>query len=569
MPVTLRHRGVLPLALLALVAAACVLVASTWSTFSHTWDEPEHLAAGLQLVDTGHYDYDIQHPPIARVLLAVGPYLAGARSRGLRPPDGKPEGIEILYGEGHYDLYLSLARAGVLPFLALLIVVTYLWGRTVLDRGGACIAAVIVATTPTVLGHAGIATLDVAAAASCLWALYALRQWLIRGRLREAAVLGLVGGLALGVKMSAIPYGGIGGAILLCVHLLDEYREPARNEPVGVGRRAMGVLLAFVLVVGVLTLAYGGRWIYLTDHVHHFNQAIGYLFGYKTGVLREPAYDLFEHFPVPLALQWYLGALQAVTVHNDTGHLSYLLGELRKGGWAGFYLLAIGVKTQWPLLFGGLGGFALLIRRAWLEQRFAALTLPLMMAGILFFASDYSHINIGVRHVLIVYPLLAVGAAVTVMTLWQRVRQGGALGIAALVLLVAGIVGEAVSVVGTWPDYLAYFNSFAPQPEQILVDSDLDWGQDFKRLKTRLAQLQIRSISLAYLGTADLSREGLPAYRLLSNAEQPVTGWVAVSALARAYAPGHLAWLKAYPVRERIGRTIDLYFIPEGQVATP
>ena len=558
----LRHRVLVPIALLLLMAAACGIVASTWSTFSHTWDEPEHLAAGLQLVDTGHYDYDIQHPPIARTLLAVGPYLAGARSQGLRPPDGKPEGIEILYGEGHYDLYLTLARAGVLPFLVLLIWVTYLWGRTVLGRGGAWVAAAIVASTPTVLGHAGIATLDVAAAATCLLALYAFRAWLLSGRLRDAAMLGVSGGLALGVKMSAIPYGGIAGALMLGMHLVDEHREPSRREPVSAGGWWTGGVIALVLVIMVLTWAYGGRWIYLTDHVHHFNQAIGYLFGYKTGLLKEPAYDVFEHVPVPLALQWYLGALQAVTVHNDQGHLSYLLGELRSGGWAGFYLLAIGVKTQWPLLLGGLAGFGVLGRRAWQEARFAPLTLPAITAGILFFASDYSHINIGVRHVLIVYPLLAVGAAVTAVALWQQIRSRGRGALIAAVVLAAGVLGEGVTLVTTWPDYLAYFNPWAPHPERVLVDSDLDWGQDFKRLRIRLAELHVPSVSLAYLGTADLKREAIPSFRLLTNPEQPATGWIAVSALARAYSPGHLAWLNAYPVRERIGKTIDLYYIP-------
>ena len=98
--------------------------------------------------------------------------------------------------------------------------------------------------------------------------------------------------------------------------------------------------------------------------------------------------------------------------------------------------------------------------------------------------------------------------------------------------------------------------------ERIEVDSDLDWGQDFKRLRVRLAELKVPSVSLAYLGTADLNRESLPSYRLLNNPEQPVTGWIAVSALARAYAPGHLAWLRGYTPRERIGTTIDLYYIP-------
>ena len=41
-----------------------------------------------------------------------------------------------------------------------------------------------------------------------------------------------------------------------------------------------------------------------------------------------------------------------------------------------------------------------------------------------------------------------------------------------------------------------------------------------------------------------------------------MSGWIAITALARAYTPGHYAWLNAYPVRERIGQTIDLYYLP-------
>jgi len=56
--------------------------------------------------------YDTEHPPIVRALMALGPYLAGARSFGTPPPDGVQEGVDILYTGGHYDLYLTLARLG-------------------------------------------------------------------------------------------------------------------------------------------------------------------------------------------------------------------------------------------------------------------------------------------------------------------------------------------------------------------------------------------------------------------------------------------------------------------------
>ena len=108
--------------LILLILVASLLAASTWRVFGHTWDEPEHLAAGMQLVDQGKYEYDTEHPPLARALIALGPHLAGSHSFGTPPPDGTQEGGDILYDGGHYDRTLTLARLGALPFLAVLLV---------------------------------------------------------------------------------------------------------------------------------------------------------------------------------------------------------------------------------------------------------------------------------------------------------------------------------------------------------------------------------------------------------------------------------------------------------------
>jgi hypothetical protein len=129
----------------------------------------------------------------------------------------------------------------------------------------------------------------------------------------------------------------------------------------------------------------------------------------------------------------------------------------------------------------------------------------------------------------------------------------------------AGLLALAMwQLSGLWtayPDYLPYFNEAVAHPEQVLVDSDLDWGQDLYRLELRAAQLRIPHLSLAYRGTADLSREPLPPLYILPP-RQPVTGWVAVSQLARTRNAEDYAWLGAWRPVERIGRTIDLYYIP-------
>ena len=557
-----RASAKLRLALLAVILAACGLVATTWHEFGHTWDEPEHIAAGMALLDRGHYDFDIQHPPLARLLLALGPYLAGARSQGKQPPDGRPEGLAILYGSGHYDLYLSAARAGTLPFLALLLVCTWLWGRRCVGSQGALLAVLFVATTPAVLGHAGLATLDVAAAATCLLALYALWLWLASGSWRNVVLLGLAAGLAIGTKLSAIPFVAVGGVGLVAARLLAT--RPGQSPFGGAtgARRAAGVLLALTIVAVILTLAYGGRIIYLTDQTHRYNQALGYLFGYA-GRVHDLAYSVAAHVPVPEAFQWLIGGIEAITVHNDNGHLSYLLGETRTTGWWYFYIVALLAKTPLPLLAFGLPGLALQAHTGWRERRAALLAPALMFLGLLVFASLYSHINIGVRHLLVLYPLLAIGASHAVLTAWRylhsdaRARRWPGPGLAALA---AALAWQAAGIVAAYPDYLAYFNEAVRTPEHVLVDSDLDWGQDLRRLSRRLKELEVPRLSLAYLGTALLDREGLPPYELLPP-DRPATGWIAVSALARIYGRGGYAWLDAYAPRERVGKSIDLYFI--------
>ncbi len=110
---------------------------------------------------------------------------------------------------------------------------------------------------------------------------------------------------------------------------------------------------------------------------------------------------------------------------------------------------------------------------------------------ILTFASAYSHINIGVRHVLVLYPFLALGAAWAFVQAWQSLdRSAGGWPCAGKVLLSAIGAWQVGSLYTAYPDYLPYFNEAICHPEQVLVDSDLDWGQDLHRLEQRLKRTE-------------------------------------------------------------------------------
>ena len=550
------------IALALIVLGACGLVASTWHVFFATWDEPEHLAAGIELLDRGYYEYDTEHPPLGRVVLALGPYLAGAHSYGTPPPSGVTEGEDILYRDGKYDLYLTLARAGALPFLALLLFVTWLWARRILaGEGAALLAVLLVLSVPPVLGHAGLAALDVAAVATILLALYALDRWLDTPTWRTAVLFGLASGLAVGTKFSALPYIGMSLLALGLTHWVLGGRAPSAGRAARAATRAAELALVAVTALVPLFVAYGITAPNEARVALRFNWAVSYLL--RQGGLDHGLGVLLAHLSLPRELQDLVNGIVAVKAHNDEGHLSYLLGEVRTTGWWYFYLVALAVKTPLPLLTAGSAGVAWLAREGWRSGDNWRITPAVLILAILVFASGFSHINIGIRHVLILYPLLALGAAWVVTRTWKALRAipDRRRAAAGTVLLAAVLSWQFSTLWFAWPDYMAYFNETVSHPERVLVDSDLDWGQDLRRLEREAARLGIPRLSLAYRGTADLTREPLPPFAILPP-HQPATGWVAVSQLARTRNLSDYAWLDAYRPVERVGKSIDLYYIP-------
>src|SRR5215469_13381434 len=104
---------------LSLVLLGSLRIVSTYDVFNQTWDEPAHIACGMEWLQKGVYEWEPQHPPLARVATALFPYLIGLRSND-PPPQGRYgkflDGAAILYSGGHYDRNLALSRLGILPF---------------------------------------------------------------------------------------------------------------------------------------------------------------------------------------------------------------------------------------------------------------------------------------------------------------------------------------------------------------------------------------------------------------------------------------------------------------------
>jgi 4-amino-4-deoxy-L-arabinose transferase-like glycosyltransferase len=474
-------------------------------------------------------------------------------------PSGEAQGRQLLYhSAASYEQLLTLARLGMLPFLLLLLGSTWLWMRRWHGDAAAVLALVFLISSPVILGHAAVVALDVPVTALIMASLYLLLRWFQAPSMARGLAFGLASGLAAATKMSAVPFIGIAALTLLVVRL-SLARIPATPAPLHLQPRRRAVTGALALGVALLIMigVYGPKLVFLTTPELSPNRALNFIAGSR-GPWHELVYRFAARVPLPLGVEMVPVNFLDVEWHNAHGHVSFLLGQVAKQGWWYFYLVALTFKTTLPLLLLGTSGLVLLALRGAREANLYLLAPSACFAAILAFCCLYSHINIGVRHVLIAYPLLSMGAAYAVVTAWRRWPARGA-----RALVLGLVLWQASTLAYAYPDYLAYFNILAGEhPERILVDSDLDWGgQDLRRLERVLAARHVTQLSLGYRGTADLALEPLPAYTLLKP-NQPVKGWVAISMLTLQENQAGYRWLTQYQPVQRVGESFELYDIP-------
>jgi len=541
-----KHLDRLAICAALLVACAVARIVATYPVFNQTYDEPAHIACGLEWLDQAQYRYEHQHPPLARVATALGPYLAGIHSSGLQSV--YEEGNGILYAGNHYFRTLALARMGILPFFVLACAIVWSWSRRLFGTGAALASTLLFTMLPPVLAHSGLATTDMACATFVFASTYAFSRWLERPAWRQSLFLGASTALAALSKFSSLVFLPASMLAVLLLYWFIE-RPPLAAFP----REALRRIVSLIFAAAVLFLVIWAGYRFSVGHVMAENRP------YETidRFLPESSLPAFEFFD----------GIGEVEYHNTRGHESWLLGEYRTDGWWYFFPVVVAVKTPIAFLVLCGIGFFWLVRQSLAKIRWQE-WVPASCGPVILLVCMTSSIDLGVRHILPIYPLLAMVAGLGLVRLLEagRVRKAAAAWGLVLALWLV------VSSVWSHPDYLAYFNeSVGGKPESVLAESDLDWGQDLQRLSDKLKELDVQEVTLAYFGTADTSRHGLPVIRSLP-AYQRSSGWVAISLhwmtigaagmqKARGTNVSPVSWLHDEKAVTRVGKSIDLYYV--------
>jgi len=513
-------KRVAPILALGLVVIATVRIAATYRVFSFTIDEPGHFACGLEYLSKHVYRYETQHPPLARAAIALLPYLAGVKPLG--EENRNVEGRDVILQSPRPNRTLALMRLGILPFFWLACVVVYVWCRHYFTgRVAVCVVALFT-LLPPVLAHAGLACTDMALAACLGAAFLALILWAESPTWKRGALLGVAAALAALSKFTALLYLPAAAILALVLYLATERPAPGRLAALA---RERARTFAFAVLVGAFVI-----W-------------AGYWFSFA----KVPAPEFFD-------------GLLSAQAHNREGHPGYLLGQYSLNGWWYYFPVALAVKTPIAfLILLALGSYICIGK-----FRLTAWRLPLAFSLGILLPAMTSRVDIGVRLILPVYIGFSIVAAVGLDRLLTC-------GILSETVAVALLLWVALSGAVCHPDYLSYFNEFAGRdPSRILVDSDLDWGQDTKRLGRRFRQLGVQEASILLIEPLSLplpTEEAVRRFYELPriqpiDAYAPRAGWnvlspTVVKTLGLKFKP----WWDGLPPTEKVG-ALWLYSVP-------
>jgi len=530
----------------ALAACAALLVVfaitarNAWRSKSPTFDEPTGLVAAWIQTHDGDCRCFPEDPPLFNYYVAAGTRAGDLKidresplwPRMLREHSaGWDFCIDVLYhtpGNNPQGL-IDRARVRMIVLGVLLGMLIAWWAWRLAGPLAALVALGAFCLDPNFLAHAPLIKNDVPVALA-LTALMAV-IWLLgeRATLPRCALVVLLTGVVLAIK-----YSGIVAIPILAVALLCRAMDGRGWQIAAWTARSRWQRLAVAgaIVAATIPLSYAVIWASYRftfsptgDPAHLFDPKQFELICAQGESIRahgDPL-DVSAETLRQWINQWQPSAVVVATRWANNHHLlpqgwlmgflalygssiarrGYLCGQLGMTGWWYYFPLAMLFKTPLATLIALSPAVVLCLRWRQILLRPGSWwpLCAVAVAPVIYLAvAMRSPLNLGLRHILPVYPylfiLLGVMAAAGAKR-WPRT-------LATVVCVLA--LGLALETYCAYPDFIPFFNVAAGGARgglELLSDSNLDWGQDLPALAAWQHRHPDRQLYLSYFGTAD------------------------------------------------------------------
>ena len=481
---TIKRSTVTWLISLIAVHSALVIWNDVWN--SPVVDEVGHLPAGIRIWDTGRFDLYRVNPPLVKMIAAIPAVLGDAERNWSRYADSPRERTEWVIGKDFIRAngqasfwYFTAGRICCLPFSWLGAIVCFAWAREWYGERAGLLATLLWCASPNILTWASTITPDLAASSFGLLAAWRFWRWLETPNWNTAGMAGLALGLAELTKFTWI----ILFVIWPLIWLADRYlraRIRATNSsesPQAVSASASQLFVILALGLYLLNLGYGfeGTGKRFGDFVFVSQTLSG---GDRGEWGNRFADTILAGIPVPFP-ENYVRGIDLQKIDFERGMDSYLLGEWKTpGGWWYYYIVCAAVKLPagtWLLIFVR-GWFQFGAQKRDDHFRYLMIIPP---AAIFVLVSSQTGFSRYFRYVLPCLPFAFVWLGGVFGTGRERILLKEKLAWLA-------VAWSTISLAFAYPHTLSYFNEFAGGPKNgpsILLDSNVDWGQDLLRVK--------------------------------------------------------------------------------------
>lgn len=589
-------------------------------TESQIVDEGVHLASGYLYLVNHDFNFNPEHPPLLKILAALPLKFINP----IVDPAWQEQGqwtfaYHFLYDNRYpADELLLLGRLPTMLISILLSLAVFLITRRFFGKLVALLALTFCVFEPNLIAHSRYITTDIGVTLLFFLSIYYFGEFLNNPNGKSVFLAAVFFALAQVAKFSAV--------ILIPIFLLliiIKCLHPSRKEFISkVNKKFILVsLFVFIFVTAlIIHLSYLGNLtipaqdadgqallnkrnvlVNFTAEKSFFTKIIYTII--DPASLSGRIIDQVLNSPVPF--YHYFRGFVHLFLHDYFGHLSYLLGRYYDYGIWYYFPVAYLVKTPLALMILLVITFVYLLTKfiCLLRRRISQILIKQVMRRNQFIATNqffkkifrqlvnypkgligaladlpfyyflflipifvyllismFSTINIGVRHIFPIFPFIFIIVARIICLLIKQKKQ------IIKIILLGIIVFYIINSLLIYPNYLAHFSYQFGGPNYgyyYLLDSNLDWGQDAKKLSRYMEKNNIPEIYFAYFGVTNLAEYNISVKRLptIDQAQEisEINGFVAISATRLYSEDGAYAWLRPLRPVDKIGYSIFIY----------
>ena len=471
---------------------------------SQTWDEANHIFAGYRTWTDGDFGLNPEHPPLVKLLATIPLLRAQLKNPVLEEryfkEDAFLRGKEFLY-QNDADKILARTRTAAAVLTLLTALVVFLATREMFGRGAAFVALILLTFDPNLLAHGALITNDVGFACFMLLSVYTFYRFVKSPAALRLVVAGASVGLALAVKHTGV----LIVPILFLLALSEILRNVFASDREKITRHALKTLGSLVLIMLIGWVVLWSFYRFRYDARPHGLQLNPPLAEYVKGLEPHEAWPISTMARLRILPESYLYGLVDIKLTANY-YTSYVLGKVYAHSVWFYFPVTFLIKSTVGVLALSLLSLAVVVSGRLSRGR--EILFLLVPPGVYLVVALTAGMNIGVRHVLIVYVFVYVLIGGAAWALIRRSRRWAYI-VGALLLLHLG------SSLMAFPNYIAYGNELWGGPSQTyryLSDSNADWGQQLKSVKQYLDQRGVKDCWFVYFaeGVAEPSYYGIP-----------------------------------------------------------